>query len=588
MNTSSLQKNRHAAIRSQKEALRRRLEAVLLSCCVLILLLTASFVDAAKMEDLIPQDSFFYLKLQDIDEIYNEIETSEDWEKVFGQLSETPAFGDIQQGAAMVQGILGTDLLSIIESIGYRTAMTLWSNTDDALQIGVIIHSGGNRGELQRLIKIVEGFVGMGEANTLHRNAGKYRKVHYNLMELEGQNIKYGFVDDFLIAGAGDGAFEKLLDTLKKEAPSIAENTRYAHISQKSRSAQVSLFCDVQQTLNGLSIERERTDLNDLEEIIIFLEDIKLLEVLFGELDLLESGKFFTLHGQFTQHAIEQLHDLYPNLQHRVKAANPFKTVKAVSTEEDLFVAISPVVSEFIWQLLSKSIAEETDGGTHTTVSFFENLLKLNLEEDIIPGLTGELAISVHDLAELDPSTLENLEIGFDGALRLDAEGINTQGALIFDASNAVKWNQLNNSVSNLHDLAVSRNDYNGLTVSTFATNMHYSEVDGLSILGFSTEQIHALIDEIRNSKRSLHFKETPESTVAVAQLNVARALVLEKEPPPPDRVLVNPSEASPLLAWISVKEEEASLEMTLSRSSTALEALARLIPFFIWRMEQQ
>lgn len=565
------------------------MKAKFLTCCLSLLLLTISFADAAKVEDFIPQESLLYVKLQDIDEVYNEIETSESWEKALALLPNTPDWQEMQQGISMIQGFLGTDLLSVIETVGYRTGFAVWSNGENTPEMGLVVHSGGNLSELQRFTKIVEGLIGMSDANTFHVDAGEYQRVPYNMLEMnEAYTVKYGFVDEFLVLGVGERAFEKLMDTFRKKSPLITKDKHYAELSEKLGSGQILLFCNVQQTLKDFPVAAEKEDLNDLEKLIVALDELKFCEVMLGEFNLLEIGEFFTLHGQFTQKAIEQYHAFIPNSERFVKEKNPFKTIKAVSADEDLFIATAPVVSAVLWQGISQFIAEEADDDVYAGISFFEGLLNLNLEDDIFPSLTGELAISVHDLAAFDPSALESLEIEFDGAFSMDAGGVETQGTLIFNSSNPLKWNQLGNSVSNLQNLSVSQANHNGVIVSTFATNIHYSTVDGLFLVGASEDQMYALIDEIRNGKSPVYFKEPPQTPIALAQLNLARVLELEKDAPPADRVLVNSSEISPLLAWISIHDNEALLEMTLSRSRTGLEALARLFPFLAWNMEQQ
>ena len=565
------------------------MKARFLTCCLSLLLLTVSFADAAKVEDFIPQESLLYVKLQDIDEVYSEIETSESWEKALALLPNTPDWQEMQQGISMIQGFLGTDLLSVIETVGYRTGFAVWSNGENTPEMGLVVHSGGNLSELQRFTKIVEGLIGMSDANTFHVDAGEYQRVPYNMLEMnEAYTVKYGFVDEFLVLGVGERAFEKLMDTFRKKSPLITKAKHYAELSEKLGSGQILLFCNVQQTLKDFPVAAEKEDLNDLEKLIVALDELKFCEVMLGEFNLLEIGEFFTLHGQFTQKAIEQYRAFIPNSERFVKEKNPFKTIKAVSADEDLFIATAPVVSEVLWQGISQFIAEEADDDVYAGISFFEGLLNLNLEDDIFPSLTGELAISVHDLAAFDPSALESLEIEFDGAFSMDAGGVETQGTLIFNSSNPLKWNQLGNSVSNLQNLSVSQANHNGVIVSTFATNIHYSTVDGLFLVGASEDQMYALIDEIRNGKSPVYFKEPPQTPIALAQLNLARVLELEKDAPPADRVLVNSSQISPLLAWISIHDNEALLEMTLSRSRTGLEALARLFPFLAWNMEQQ
>ncbi len=555
-------------------------------CCVVLLLLTVSFADAAKVEDFIPEDSILYVKLQNIDEVYGEIEVSESWEKALALLPDESDFQQLQQGLTMVQGVLGTDLLGVIETVGYRTAFAIWSlYEEDTPEMGLVVHSGGNLGELRRFTKIVEGLIGMTDTNTLHIDAGEYEGVRYNMMRVNQQYLaKYGFVEEFLVLGVGEGAFEKLMDTFRKKAPSIVKNTHYAEISEKLGSGQVSIFCATHQ------IPRDTGEAHVLGAIIAeaLLTVLRSFDATLMEFNLLETGEFLTFHGQFTKKSIEQFHQLVPNSERFVKEKNPFKTIKAVSPAEHLFVALSPVVSEVIWQGLNKFINETAEDEIYAAISFLEGLLNLNLEDDITPSLTGEVAISVDDLEQFDPSSLGNLEIELDGALTIDAGGIETQGILIFNSSNPLKWNLLSNSVSNLQNVSVSQSDYKGVTVTTYASGIYYSKVDGLFLAGASEEQMHTVIDEIKNGKSPVYFKQLPKTPIVIAQLNLAGVMEMEKGAPPPNRVLVNSSEIFPLLAWISVQDNEALLEATLSRKETGLEALAKLLPFLIWNMETE
>ena len=62
----------------------------------------------------------------------------------------------------------------------------------------------------------------------------------------------------------------------------------------------------------------------------------------------------------------------------------------------------------------------------------------------------------------------------------------------------------------------------------------------------------------------------------------------MEKGVPPSDQVLVSSGEIAPLLAWISVENNEVLLKATLSQKETGLETLAKLLPFLIWNIQQQ
>ena len=211
----------------------------------------------------------------------------------------------------------------------------------------------------------------------------------------------------------------------------------------------------------------------------------------------------------------------------------------------------------------------------YAAISFLEGLLNLNLEEDVMTGLTGELALAVPDLTNFDPQAVDNLNLEFDGTFVLNAEGVETDGAIIFSPSNQMKWNQIGNSLSNLQNASMSQIDYNGTTVSGFASSIYYSKLSDLFLMGFSQDQVCALVDVIKKNKKLSYLKQVPKAPVAFAQLNLARVLEIAGDgAPPPDKVFVSAEEIAPLLAWISVENNEILFEIVLSTEEIPLRYL--------------
>ena len=527
--------------------------------------------NAAKVSDFMPKESIFFLQLQDIDEVYGEIEVSENWEKALALLPAAVAdWQEVQQGLVMVQGVLSTDLMSVIETVAYRTALAVWLDKTGTQQIGLVIHSGGNLSELQRLTKIVEGLVGMSGGGTLRLDAGVYQRVHYNAMELEQNIAKYGFVDEFLVLGVGEGAFETLMDTFRKDAPSIRENPEFAKASKKLGSGVASVFADIPSILPMIG---------DLDEVN--RQRFAIFQSFFARLNLLETEPFFQAAVQFNPDLPENEIGLF------LKEGVALKTPKALSAQDDLFIAIAPNILESVWELVRTEMEKNATGETYAAISFLEGLLNLNLEEDVMTGLTGELALLVPDLTNFDPQAVDNLNLEFDGTFQLDADGVETEGAIIFIPSNQMKWNQIGNSLSNLQNASMSQIDYNGTTVSGFASSIYYSKLSDLFLMGFSEEQVFALVDVIQKNQKLSYLKQVPKTPVAFAQLNLARVLEAAGDGAPlPDEMFVSAKEIAPLLAWISVEDNEVLFEIVLSTEEIPLEVLAKFVPFYVWAME--
>ena len=545
-------------------------------CCVILLFGTITVVNAAEVEDFMPKESILYVKLQDLDEVYGEIEISENWEKALTLLPDVADWEEMQQGLAMVQGFLGSDLLSVIETVGYRTALAMWPDEPRDHQVGVVIHSGGNLDKLQQLTKIVSGLLGMDAQNTLRLDAGVYQRVRYNVLERFNGIVKYGFVDDFLVIGAGEGSFEKLMDTYRTDMPSVEQNTEFAEGLKKIGSGEVIVFAKVPSILPeeniGLGLgPRERRNLAAFQSV-------------FGRLSLMETGAFLQVAARFTPNQPENA----PNSEIGLflKEGQTLTTLNALSGEDDLFVAVAPSILEGVSEFVRIEMEKDATGDIYEAISFVEGLLNLDLEEGIMAGLMGELAMSIRDFTRFDPES--GFSVEFDGTFTFDENGGETDGGIVFNPSNRIKWNQVGNSLSNLHNASVSQTEYKGTMVSEVASSIYYGEIDGLFLMGFSEDQIYALIDGVKQKKKPSYLKRLPKTPTAFAQLNLARALEIEKGSPPVDKLLVDSKEIPLLLAWLSIEDDTALLEMTLSEKETPIEMLAKLVPFLLWNMDVQ
>ncbi len=519
-------------------------------------------VHAAKVTNFIPKESILYAQLNDIDEIYNEINISKDWEKAFELLIDGSELEEMQQGIMAVQNIIGTDLFSVIDTVGYQTGLAMWQREVGDPHGGFVVHSGGNLAEMQRLIKILTGFMGM-SGGRLTLDAGEHRKVKYNTLQMPDVLLTYGFVGDFLVVGIGKNSFEKLIDTYRKKSESILKNESYTAVSKNIGSAQVSLYLD-------------------LRRIIPFVEDmdadvriqLEAFSKVGAGLNLLETGPMFQLFTKFDPNFPES------QVSRHLKEGKELATLRGISGEEELFIAFAPGISETMWELAREAIQNSDTDEAYTFISYLEGLSNLNFEEDVIAGLTGEIALSVGDLTQFDPNGLENLDIELDNTFSIDASNVHTHGGLIFNSSAPSKWDQIENSLSNLQNTSVSKMDYKGTNISMFTSNIYYAERDGLSLLSFSEDQMYSMVDGFENKKKLSYLKQLPKTPLAVVKLNIVKLLELIDSSMQIENDVVMSDEISPLLAWITVKKNEAMLEISLSDKESPLEVLGKFAPF--------
>lgn len=534
---------------------------------VILLTLLFSFPyasHAAKVRDFIPKDSVAFFQINDLDEIYNEIKMSETWEKVLEPLIGEEEKKDIQNGLMLAQNIINTDIYTVIETVGYQVGFAMWWNEAGNQQGGLVVHSGGNLAELKRFTKIATGLLGMSEG-TLTLDAGEYLKVKYDTLQMPDFLLTYGFVGDFLVVGIRENSFEKLIDTYRKKSESIRQNKSYVETTKAMDSGQVNMYIDVDNFLPFLQ------DLD--EESQEQVEDIRIVSAV---LNLLEKGPILQLHAKF------DLENSESPLSRFLKEGEELSALKSLSGDEDLFISVAPGLIETVWELINEEFENSETDDAFALITYLEGILNLNFDEDVIAGLTGEIALSVSDLSLFEPSSLENLNLELFEGFHIDAGNVHTHGGIIFNSANNDKWKQIKNSLSNIQNTSVSNIEHKGTAISIFGTNIYFAEKDGLSLLSFSDDQMFSMIDGIENKKKLSYMKLAPKKLVAIAKLNILKVLELVSE----GEIIINDDEMideiSPLLAWINVKGDSAMFEITVSEKESPLDTLLKLVPFVV------
>ena len=517
---------------------------------------------AAKVTDFIPKDSVVYVQLNDLDEIYNEIKMSDHWEKTYDQLIDESDKQDLQNRLLLVQNIIGTDLFTVIETVGYQIGFAMWLDEFGKQQGGIVVHSGGNLAELRRFTKIVTGFIGMSEGR-LTLDAGEHRKVKYDTLQMPDFLLAYGFVGDFLVVGIQDNSFEMMIDTYRKKSESIRRNESYVKTIKTLEIGQVNIYLDFGNMLPYLEDIDEESRLQ-----------VEVITNVSAVLNLLEKGPILQLQAKIDPERSESY------ISRFLKEGEELSTLKSLSGDEDLFITVAPGLTETVWELIYEELENSETDDAYAFITFLEGILNLNFEEEVVTGLTGEIALSVDDLFLFEPDSIENLNLELFDSFHIDADNVSTHGGLIFNSTDKKNWEQLGNSLSNLQNTSVSKTDYKDTEISVFASSIYYAEKDEFSLLSFSEEQMISMIDGLDYNKKLPIIKMLPKNPLAVLKLNILKLLEVASE----GEIRINEDnvEISPLLAWISVKENVAMLQVAVSDKRSPLEELMELVPFIV------
>lgn len=517
------------------------------------------YVEAAKVDDFIPEDSLVYFKIQDLDEVYSEITTSETWKMTVDQLIGESDLKEMKNGLLAIQSLIGTDVYGVIDTIGYQTGLAIWVNDMQTFDGGLVIHSGGNLKELKRLSKVVSGALGL-TGGTLTLDAGEYRKVKYNMIELEGVHLIYGFIGDFMVVGKEKDSFEKLIDTYQKKTPSIKKKDSYAKVLKQLGSGELRLFVNVA----GILPYIDEIDDNSRVQLEIFTN-------LHANINLLDAAPFIKIHTEFNDK------DMNSRITPFLKEGDELKILNNLSGEEDLFAAAAPGVLEAIWQLIQDEIRNAETDDALAIVTYLEGILNLNFEADAIPALTGEIALSVNDLSMFEPSALESLDVNIDNSLQVDATNVETDGGLLFISNSKSKWDHIGNSILNIQNSSISSFDYKGKKVTIFGSNFYYAENDGLALLTFSEDLIHSLVDRMVEKKKMARMKHIPKSPLVFVRLNTHKLMQMYLDNIPVKNDEEIQQDLFPLFAWITVDGNVAMFEVVLSDKESPIEVFGKM-----------
>ncbi len=519
---------------------------------------------AAKVTDFIPKDSVAYLQINDLGEIYNEIKMSETWKKDLEPLIGEELRRNIQNGLMLAQNIISADVYTVIETLGYQVGGAMWLDETGNQQGGIVVHSGGNLAELKRFTKIATGLLGLSEG-ILTLDAGEHRKVKYDTLQMPDFLLAYGFVGDFLVVGIQENSFEQLIDTYRKKSDSIKRNESFVQTSKAMETGQVNMYLDFGDVLPYLDGIDEETRVQ-----------VEVISNVSAVLNLLEKGPILQLQTKIDPDRSESY------ISRFLKEGKELSTLKSISGDEDLFVSIAPGILNTVWELINEELENSETDDAFALITYLEGMLNLNFDEDVVAGLTGEIALTVNNLSLFEPSSIENLNLELFESFQIDAGNVHTNGGIIFNSSNTDKWKQIKNSLSNIQNTSVSKINYKDTDISIFATNIYYSEKDGLSLLSFSDEQMFSLIDGLENKRKISFMKQVPKKPLAFAKLNILKVLELVSE----GEITINEdeidTEISPLLAWINVKENTVMLEVMVSDKESPLEVLLKLVPFLL------
>lgn len=535
-----------------------------LGLLVMLTLVIGSPIHAQTLEEVIPADSFFYLKLENLTACREAIEHSESWQTAADIITDAPKWESVNQFMQMLPMFFGTDVQGVIETfLADKIALTV-SPGAEGLMIGIVIQTPGKTQDAEQTVSTLIGtLAGMG--TEVNHSQANYRDIQYHTLQLNAQRFIYGSISDFFLIGNSLDSFKKMVDIYQNQEAAITSNATYLSVVETHPNSEVFAFMDVPKAAPYLTPLLPPTVASELAAF----------ETLAYSWDLLQAGGGPRLFGHLKDGTQASL---IPHL----KTQTALKTTQGLSGTEDIFVALSPSSASLIWQGLL---------GWQVSTSEVQNFLFPSLGE-IQAALTGEFSLTldilniVSHLSRLYTADINRTQGAID-TVKIDFPELNI--GFVFKPDAPEKWQTIFNGCLEKFSIKERRQiNYKGISLNATSIpgTLYHANHGDLFLLAFSEKQLQRMVDNLLikmptgNLQERLTLIEAPPSGVFQFNLGALISIISSVNPQTPPEAVAFTKEMEPLLAAFVVENETAWVEIRHAPHEKGIDAVAKLAPF--------
>lgn len=518
---------------------------------------------AKTIEDVIPADSFLYLKIQHLAACREAVENSDNWKAAAEFIAASPNWAPMNQLLQMLPIFTGKEMSGLIDTfLGDRVALTV-SAGEEGLLVGLVVQNAGKAAAAEKtLTTLTQTLSSMG--NEVNVAEATYQDITYHTVAVSGQQFTYGSLDtDLFLVGLTPASFKKVVDVSRAEQASIATNAAYRSVVEMA--GQNELFAFVDMTVGGPYLQ--------LLLPPIIGSELTGFRTLGYTLDLLRSGGGHRLYGQLNPDGKETLIS-------RFQEPTAMQTTRGLSGTEEFFFALPTQSASLFWQAV-------LGGQAPTEVRLFLFPPTAALQA----ALAGELTCTIDVTNFGAHSTLYKVNTdttnGVLDSVGIDFEELNVGFLFVPDAPE--KWQEVFQGI--LEKCAVQPRrqvDYKGVTcnIVEIPGALHYGTVDDIFLLAFSEKQFQTLVDSLLAAPASgglqqrLAANAVPPAACLQLDFGALIRATAQNNSWMPAEVVASTGQMAPLFASLIVQKETASLNLVHAPDETASEAMAKLVPF--------
>lgn len=467
--------------------------------------------------DLVPYDSLAYVSISNLDGVYHLVKESPEWEELLGIEEMAEQLEQGRQALNFGPMLLGISIEDFLSSFGHKMVVIFMGMQGNIPMAGLIIDPGDHMEQLEYAAEQAATIPAMAGAAMVEEK--EYRDVPYTSVGNQAIKVKYGFLDNFLLAGIG-GGFEKLVDFYKGGGESIKDSANYQLMKQKvSLSGEICVYADLERAASMLEMLAAMQAGGGQNPMNAMMMDLGL-----------NSVKAFALSLSLSGHAQE----IYLHL--RPDEPNPITDLLLAPYVPMSSAGLVPVKNGILWAVHIGDPVELLDRGLKLAESFGQNAeeiegaikqiegaVGLNLKDDLLSALTGELAVAV-----MLPKEPVNLRAN---KLQMAMQLAKVRQVLLIGVKDGEKLKKTAKKLSELIDLKtlpLDEQSYKGSKIVTQVVPLDmllpgvalipaYSFRDNVLIMSNSAEWVKDAIDMLESPGAPELQEKLSESRVLVA-----------------------------------------------------------------------
>jgi hypothetical protein len=473
--------------------------------------------DPGSIIDMIPYESIAYVSLSNLEAVYYSVVESPEWQELLSIEQIQEDLDKAKQVVLFGPMLLGITLEEFLNSFGHRTVLGLMGVKDSVPVVGLAADLGSHKEKAQYAVEQAATFPAVAGGAMLEEK--EYRDVPCTAVGSKPSQVKYAFLDNFLIAGINDG-FEKMIDHYKDGGKSIRDKANFQFMKQKvSLSGEICAYADLESLVPVL----EATSDKEKEQSGNVLEQLALKSMRGFALSLSLSGQ--------TQEAYIHLKSEEPNpLADLVLAPHSsMSTANLIPFPGGAMIGIhvgDPVVLLDRGFKLAEFLGVDTKE-IEKNIKQLEGGLRLKLRDDLLSTLTGEIAI----IAMLPKGPVELKKDKVQAAMQL-ARIRSAAFIGVKDGKKLGKTAEKLLKLVNVEPVSLKEKRHEGTKIHTkvlpldalvpgLAVMPSYSFKDGLFIVSNSAEWVKDSISMLESQRGSEMQDEFPDSR-ALAYVDVA------------------------------------------------------------------